>query len=320
MLSEFNSVAVLRPDLIKYFENADDAYKVVPGSGKQQKLVCPECGTKKEMPMSLLSSYGFSCPLCSRTTSYPNRLIRAILNQFEKDFDDLRYEWSQKWTNQQRYDAYFEINGCKYVVEMQGKQHYDVIWHTNISIEQIKQYDKQKIDNARLHGIIPIVIDARVSDFDFIFNNVKSSILSRVVDMSMLDIEKCKIDSMKNIIKQVCETYENQKITLNELSRSFKVHTDTIRTYLKLGAQVGWTSYNSVEASKQNDIDRGRVVRVYNLNNELMHQYYSVSLASKELTKLYNTKFAITSILRHNKSGKPYNGFYFHVANKTIQN
>ena len=114
--------------------------------------------------------------------------------------------------------------------------------------------------------------------------------------------------------------YNNERLTLNELSQFFKVHKDTIRNYLKLGEKVGWTSYNSAEASKQNDIDRGRAVYIYNLNHELIHQYYSVSLASKELTKLYNIKFSITSIFRYSKSGKLYKGFYFKLVDKTIQN
>ena len=315
VLADFNSVATLRPDLIKYFKNADDAYCLTPSSHKQPNLICPDCGAQRTMAMYTLSTYGFSCQNCGHTISYPNRLIRAVMNQFESQLDILQYEWSQKWTNRQRYDVYFEISGNKYVIEMQGQQHYEIIWDHGLSVEEVRKYDIDKMENAKLHNIIPIVIDARISDFDFIFKNIKSSLLFKILDFSIIDMQQCRVESTKNIIQRACELYDIEHMTIRELAKLFKVHKDTIRNYLKQGAELGWSLYDPKIASEKNNINRGVAVNVYNLSNDLVGQYSSVALASREMTKRYNIKFAITSIFRCIESGKLYKDFYFKTTN-----
>ena len=39
-------------------------------------------------------------------------------------YSKIKFEYKDKWTNGKIYDVYFEINNEKYVIEMDGAQHY----------------------------------------------------------------------------------------------------------------------------------------------------------------------------------------------------
>ena len=81
VVPHINSVAILRPDLVKYFKDPEDAYNTMPGSHKEVTLKCPDCGAIRKMIMYNLSIQGFVCLECSLNISYPNRLIRSIMDQ-----------------------------------------------------------------------------------------------------------------------------------------------------------------------------------------------------------------------------------------------
>ena len=59
-----NDIATMRPDLVKYFKNKDDAFKYTCGSGKFVDVVCTECGHEDNVKVCDLSRYGFSCSGC----------------------------------------------------------------------------------------------------------------------------------------------------------------------------------------------------------------------------------------------------------------
>ena len=59
-----NDVATLRPDLLKYFKNKNDATKYMPGSDQKLLFVCPIDGEEKMIKISHLSRFGFACNAC----------------------------------------------------------------------------------------------------------------------------------------------------------------------------------------------------------------------------------------------------------------
>lgn len=300
-----NSLASLRPDLLQYFVKPECAYVVSEYSNQRVDLKCPDCGYTKKMFIHNLSRHGFGCPVCGGCVSYPNRLIRSLMRQLESAFDDLRYEWSDTWTNKQRYDVYFEIKHKKYVIEMQGRQHYEDSWYCDIPIKDIIAYDKAKADNAMFHDITPIIIDASISDFDFIFQNINNSALATVVDLSALDLKKCREDATKNIVKQVCSLYDAEKLKLVELAAIFRVHKDTIKHYLKIGNKLGWCSYMPKTCRSQTPII------VCDINGACVINSASASSCAKELSVKYDAKFYPTNIFRAIESGKPYHDLLF---------
>lgn len=308
LVSNINSVAVLRPDLIKYFVDPDDAYNIMLGSHKSVKLQCPDCGAKRNMIMYNLSYEGFSCSECSACISYPNRLIRSIMNQFQSEIEYLEYEWSEKWTKRQRYDVYFEKNDKKYVIEMQGSQHYTSGWNDKRTLEEIQKEDLFKKENAINHGIIPIIIDSRKSNFDFIFEGIKDSVLNDIFELEKVDIIKCQNDITANIVRQVCEQFRDTPgIMIKDLSSNFHVSKTTIMKYLKVGSKIGWCTYIA------GDLYYAKVI-VLDAFNNIIGRYDSISECARRLSEIYNIKFFSSNISRACQMGYSCNGLFFRYA------
>lgn len=61
------SVAYLRPDLIKYFKNAEDSLNYTTGSNAKVNIICDECGAIKSKKINKLVKHGFECEECLKT-------------------------------------------------------------------------------------------------------------------------------------------------------------------------------------------------------------------------------------------------------------
>lgn len=316
VIPNLNSVAALRPDLVRYFEDPADAYSITPGSTKKVNLICPDCGERRIMHMFDLSRLGFNCQVCGQYISYPNRLIRNVMKWFDAEVDCLQYEWSQRWTEKQRYDVYFEINNQKYVIEMQGRQHYENGWYSGEPLDAIVCRDKNKLRLAIEHNIIPIIIDARKSDDRFIIHNICSSLLSEIFDLSIVDWEQCKVDAAKNIIKQVCDYYcKNPNISITNLAKEHHIHKVTAMRYLKIGNEFGWCMYSTGMSNEKHKQRMSKRINVFDRQMMLVCTYNSVSECAKLLSEIYGVLFTRTSIRRACiEDCKSYHGLYFEYA------
>lgn len=301
-----NSIWALRPDLLQYFVDIEEAYCYTVNSHKVVHLKCPNCGSFKNMTVYSLSTYGFCCQTCRTNISYPNRLIRSILNQFKDSLDYLEYEWSSDWSERLRYDVYFEKDKQKYIIEMQGSQHYMGGWKNKKTLEEIQDIDMKKKNLAIQHNIIPIIIDARNSEFNFIFNNIKDSILNQIFDFNKIDISKCQEEIISsNNIKIICEAYQqNASKSIKKLSNDFQLSQTTIRKYLKIGTQLGWCEYIPEEIGKTK-------IRVLDANKNIIGEYLSIADCIRDLTQKYKTTFISGNISRACKKRYTCRGLYF---------
>lgn len=312
VVRDVNSVATLRPDLIKFFKNPNDAYCITTGSGKKMSLVCPDCGAEKQMTMSNLSSKGFSCDICGDNISYPNKLIRNVMYQLEDQCDYIEFEWFEKWEGKYRYDVYFEKNDKKYVIEMQGEQHYRG-WK-GYNVEQIQKNDDIKKDLATTHNVIPIVVDARKSDFNYIFKNISQSLLSEIFDLSNVDYDMCKENSTKNIIKLVCQDY-NDEMTTTELMVKYKLCRSTIVNYLHKGTELMWCNYIPKDSHKKSLEVLKKKVNVSTIDKDFIGTYNSIKDGIKYIQNTYNIKLhsgSVTMVCQGKRSH--HHGFVFEYA------
>ena len=209
-------------------------------------------------------------------------------------------------TQRQRYDVYFEKNNRKYVIEMQGQQHYCAGgWQDRRTLNEIQEKDQFKQESAIEHNITPIVIDSRKSDFDFILENLKGSVLSNIFDFDVIDKQKCQNDITKNIVKQVCEQFDSDLTpSIKSLADNFCVSKPTIVKYLKMGAKIGWCDYTPGDLSETK-------VRVLDCNRVFIGCYNSIADCSRELSAAYNIKFYHSNISRACKNGYSCNGLFF---------
>lgn len=85
------------------------------------KLKCPNCGEEREMRCADLSTRGFFCHLCGNSVSLPNRIIRAVILLIKEQIDFYKFEYhNKKDLGKQSLDVYFEKDGNRFGIEMQG--------------------------------------------------------------------------------------------------------------------------------------------------------------------------------------------------------
>lgn len=305
-----NSLGDIKPDLVKYFVSPEVAFAIPKSTHKKYLLKCPYCGREKEKRIDDLFFQGFSCDCCSSSISYPNRLIRNILDQFQSEIDKLEYEWSPNWANRQRYDVYFEKNNNKYVIEVQGLQHYKRGWRDKRSLEEIQEKDLFKNNQAQAHGITPIIIDARKPTFSFIYENIKKSLLAELFSLEKLDKSFCQQKTSNNLVYEICKAYsENPEMSLSELSEEFHLCKNTIAKYLKEGTIAGWCHYLSKSQRK---------VKAFNPEGKEIGIFSSLKECQREIEKRYNVKVSnITRAIQRKGKNK---GFSFEYYEEVVNN
>lgn len=314
IIKGFNDVATTRPDLIRYFKDKNDAYKYGHGMTKLLTFVCPDCGYEKELRIEVLARQGFGCPCCGDGVSYPNKFIRSFIRQL--NVGNINFEYSPSWANKYFYDCYFEYNGHKYIIEVDGQQHFKKSSNFEMTLEEIQKRDKEKNELAKKNDCILIRIDARKSNKDYLVSQVEKSLLSDLFDLNQINWGKCDMEASANLAKEVCvyaETTMPDKY--KDICQAFNVKTDTtIRGYLKQGVEYGWCSNRVIEK-----LTVPKRVSVYDNNDNLLYIFNGIRECSDEMSKMYNEKFCKQTI-SNNCHGlrESYKGYIFKFTYDTI--
>lgn len=239
-----NDIATTNPELIKYFKNKEDAYRYSKGSTAIVTFKCPICGYEKDMMISMVVKAGhFSCPVCADGISYPNKFSREFLRQLP--VKNVEYEYSPKWAKPYSYDNYFEYNGEKYILEMDGAFHYIRYYKSNLSLDDTQRIDNIKNNLAELHNINIIRINCFYSTKDYIKKNILDSSLSNIFDLSKVDWETCDKKASTSLIEIVSNYYNaHEDMSVNNIAKHFKLQPCTISKYLYKGNEFGICNYH----------------------------------------------------------------------------
>lgn len=214
--------------------------------GQKEKLECEclFCNTVfKITPPHKNSQRLINCPVCSDGISYPNKLIRNVLQTFP--VENMEYEYSPDWAKPYYYDAYFQFNGNEYVVEMDGGFHFKQGFKSGSrseTTEDIQARDREKDKLAKEHNVTMIRIDARESLLDYIKENILSSKLSILFDFSNFNWMNCHAKSMNSDVKETCDLY-NKGYSVSEIAPLLNHNVTAIRDYLHKGIEIGWCNY-----------------------------------------------------------------------------
>lgn len=317
-----NDIATVRPDLVKYFINKEDATKYTVGSCQRIIFKCPDCGSEKEMTISVLTSNGFSCDICNDKLSYPNKYMRGFVSQIP--VENVIYEYNPEWIKPSRYDGYFEYKGQAYIMEMDGELgHGKRVYGTNEKDIEGLERDRYKDYMANQHNIKVIRIDCIKSESDYISNNIINSELNDIFDLSVIDWNKCNEFATKNIVKEVCDYFNKTKFLVSQIAKDFKLGNNTVRRYLKRGTELGWCNYvpNGHRTKKvyipKTDRKFNRGILVYNKNdvNTVLHTFQNSVECAENMSNIYECNF-IPSCIRNviNGYNKTYKGFVFKYA------
>ena len=121
-----------------------------------------------------------------------------------------------------------------------------------------KENDKVKEDLATNNNISNyIIIDCRYSDMEWIKksimkrtqDNLNKLCLAELLNFDESDIDwiKCHQAGCKNIVKEVCNLWNEDIKNVTEISTKLKISKDTTRVYLKQGTELGWCDYDPKE-------------------------------------------------------------------------
>lgn len=248
VVPHINSIFSKRKDLLPYFQNIEDAKIYCENSNVKVGLICPDCGTKKDMLLPNFVNRGFSCPKCSDKISIGEKILYCVLDNLNVDFIKELSKTTLSWCSQYRYDFYIEKTNT--IIEVNGKQHYGgsgfSSYRKGKTTHDEIENDKAKFILATINGITNyIVIDASESDFDYIRNSILSSDLQKIYDLSNINWDIILKQTTSSLVKKVCNTWNNeQNITMDNIAKLYHLSKNTIRKYLKEGNNIGWCHYD----------------------------------------------------------------------------
>lgn len=248
-----NTIYDTDPWMMELGVSEEVAKRYTRGSGKKVEVTCPDCGNKKEMRLSTIYDRKSICCTCGDSFSYPEKFMSSILKQLNVEYVTQLSKTTFDWCDKYRYDFY--IPSLNMIIETHGMQHYEESGRKSArTLQEEQRNDKLKRELALYNGIKHyIIVDCKYSDSQYIKNSILNSKLNELFDLSNIDWLKCEEFALKNLVKEVCE-YWNQKEeweTTTNLSLLFNIHDVTIRKYLERGTRLKWCSYDPKKEVKK---------------------------------------------------------------------
>lgn len=247
-----NTIWDLNRDWVDRFGiSEEDAKTHTKGSGETIEVTCPNCGNIKKIKIDTIRSNKSIGCACSDGLKYPEKFMLNILTQLKIQFIT---QYSPKWASGKRYDFY--LPECNMIIETHGRQHYKACSNFKRSLKEEQENDRVKNELALSNGIEKyIIVNCSYSEFDWMKFNVYKS-LKDYFDTSDIDFGKAEEFALKNIVKEVCEYWNNKQDweTTNTIAKSNPwgiKSKETIIKYLKKGVKLGWANYNPKEEMKK---------------------------------------------------------------------
>jgi hypothetical protein len=181
--------------------------------------------------------------------SFPNKFVLSVLNQLHIN---VQSEYSPKWANRKRYDAY--LIDYNIIIENHGGQHFfDFARSKFRKFEDEQQNDLYKKELAIQNGISKyIVLDCRHSTLTWIKQSIMCSELPLLLQFSETDIDwALALDyASKSLVHSVAELYKTND-SLPYIGRTLNICVSTVREYLKIATELGLCSYDAQLAKKE---------------------------------------------------------------------
>ena len=235
-----NDLWTLRPDVASLLCDRDDGYKLTVNSHCKKDFQCPECRKISTHRIADISKRGFNCSFCSVGISYPNRVMRALLDSMNVEY---RAEASFEWSNGKRYDFYIRPNT---IIEMHGEQHYrGFTGHSFTPFQNILTNDINKLRRAFANGIIHYVtIDSSRSDIDYIANSIMKSRFHKLYDVSNVNWGLIDKVARKSYYGMIVSEFLSGKNAV-EISKDCHLDSSIVRNTLRTASKNGDCHYDA---------------------------------------------------------------------------
>lgn len=300
-----NSLYVTRSDLRRFFVGEFDMLNLTEKSYKTVNLVCPDCKTPRTMNSSILAKQGFTCKHCSDNLPYGEKLVFHIIKQLAKHYDiyGIEREYSPEWAEGKRYDLKFCHDDSGYIIETDGGFHFEDNQMSRQSVELAKEVDKLKEDLALANGFAVIRIDTHYkheSRFNYIRKNIQDSELRNIFDLTIIEWEEAHLFALDSLATKCCILKRNNPLlSPQDIAKEidFVVSGETVRRYLKQGAEIGLCVYEA----KEEIYGKTRVgdIFVYKDGKKMNPRpYYSIRQLCEDSVPSFGVEFSSTSLSR----------------------
>jgi hypothetical protein len=272
-----NCLWATHPDVAKLLKDKNRGFKITAGRLIKEEFICSDCGNLELKPINNVVRNGFRCSKCSDGVSYPEKVIYNLLQQSNTKFEKEKvFDWSKgkKRTRkgEKRYDFFIEKLNC--IIEVHGEQHYTGSFEAldGRSLESEKENDRFKERLAKENGIENyIILDCRKSELEYIKENVLSSDIVKLINLSMINWEECHKNACNSIVKVVCDLWNKGIKNTKTISEITNLSRSTAIRYLKQGAVIGWCDYNPEEM-----LTKRKVVQL-TLSGDLINEWECIS-------------------------------------------
>lgn len=312
----YNDMWTTAPEIAKLLVNLEDGHKYTRCSGEKAYFKCPDCGDISFKTISKVYMNGLKCQKCSDGISYPNKFARAFLNQLP--VENVIYEYSPKWANLSKYDNYFEYENKKYILEMDGIQHFKEMSMYKWSLDDVINADNKKNDMAYEHNICVIRVDCSISTMEHIRESINNSLLNTIFNLSNIDWKLCDEVAQKNIAKEVCCAYNTIQHNTVSLGKMFGISRPTVDEYLKMGTTFGWCDYSPEVSNKLNARKRSRPIVSIGLDGTINHYFSGCYSDINKIKDYYDIKNIDIKIRKSCQIRKPYKGVNFRYADEYL--
>lgn len=311
-----NSLADKRPDLIQYFVDKELPKKIAPCSNKYADLKCPYCNYTVRGNVGNLYRVGFSCSICSDGVSFPNKYIRAFLNQLSIGYKpEMIFSWAKKY----RYDQYLEQYNM--IIENDGEQHYKdkSVWRGRND----KEVDKIKEQLAFQNGIKTFIrIDCKISTGKHIRNSIMKSELPTILHFKETDInwEECEKKANTLLTHKIWELW-NKGTSACNIMDELNLSKYMVREYINRGYKAGICKEKCYFKKEVWDIHGNNNNHLFSIKPLYCIEDNSYYISASECAKIFfKMGYDHKSISRAAKTGITYKGKHYNYITKNEYN
>lgn len=322
IVENINSIYKTNPWMIPYM-GEECAKTHTYNSDELIYPICPDCKKVRKKKIAIKTIYkthSIACS-CSDGISYSEKMMFIVLDNLGLNFCTQLSKTTFKWCNKYRYDFYFEYNNEKYIIEMNGIQHYEENDNWEMSLNEVQKNDRLKKKLALSNGIKEenyIIIDCRKSDLEWIRDNnegILNSRLNELFDLSRVDWFKVGEFALSNRVKKACELkHNNPELTTGDIGETMGYKGQTILKWIKKGSKLGWCNYNAKEEQIKNATKSHKAtskkVNIFK-NKILIDTFESLNELQRESKKLFGETLWASGISKACKQEKEYKGYTF---------
>lgn len=324
VLIGYNDIWTTRPDIARLFVDPEDGYKYTKSAHNKVNFRCPKCGKILNKRINDVYNCGLSCSRCSDGVSYPNKFARALLDQLP--VVNHIHEYHPDWLKPYFYDNYFEYNNKKYVLEMDGglghgKKRFGSKDKDTKGLE-IDVY-KDTLAIQQDIQVIRVDCDYKMQErFEYIKNNLLSSYLGVIFDLSSINWHLCDQISQESLVKKACDLYSSGIKNFNEIASILRVDKTTVHRYIKNGTRIGWCDYDPQRASAEAKAHNCNTIPINMVDDDvnIIYKFCNIQDCINQIKELYDINIYRESIINSCRTYKPYKGFNFRFAKETQQN